>query len=73
MVTSLSPLCHTQKESGLWGSLMIFCGMIGALIGGLILDYTKLFKEFAILSYFMAILSFIWFYEVSSWVRPAYQ
>ena len=44
---------------------MIFLGMLGAVVGGLILDYSKLFKEFAVLSYTMAIFSFIWFYEVS--------
>lgn len=66
-VTFISPFPsppRTQKESGLWGSLMIFCGMLGALIGGLILDYSKLFKEVAILSYSFAIFAFIWFYEV---------
>ncbi len=46
---------------------MIFSGMLGAVVGGLILDYTKLFKEVAVVAYFLAILAFIWFYEVSSW------
>ncbi len=44
---------------------MIFSGMIGAVVGGLILDYSKRFKEVAVVSYSLAILSFIWFYEVS--------
>ena len=44
---------------------MIFAGMIGAVVGGLVLDYSKLFKEVAVVSYSLAIVSFIWFYEVS--------
>ena len=43
---------------------MIFCGMVGALFAGLILDYTKFFKGVAVTTYALAILSFIWFYEV---------
>lgn len=61
----LSPSFPLQKESGLWGALMIFSGMIGATLGGIILDFSKLFKEVAVVSYSLAILSFIWFYEVS--------
>lgn len=56
--------CHMQKDSGLWGSLMILCGMIGAVAVGIILDRTKLFKEVAVVTYSCAILSFVFFYEV---------
>lgn len=44
---------------------MIFSGMIGATLGGIILGFSKLFKEVAVVSYSLAVLSFIWFYEVS--------
>ena len=53
-----------QKATGLWGSLMIFSGMIGAFLAGLVIDFTKAFKEVAVVSYSLAILAFIWFYEV---------
>ena len=40
------------------------CGLAGAVIGGLILDYTKLFKEVAVVCMGSAILCLIWFAEV---------
>ena len=43
---------------------MNFCGLVGAVIGGLILDYTKLFKEFAVVCMGIANLCLIWFIEV---------
>jgi len=51
-------------ETGLWGSIMIFSGMVGALLAGFLLDYTKLFKEVAVVSYAMATICIVWFYEV---------
>ena len=72
-------VCCVQMETGLWGSLMIFSGMVGALLAGFLLDHTKLFKEVTVMSYSMAILCIIWFYEVrirhspapASWSWPA--
>ena len=55
-----------QKESGLWGSLMIFCGLVGATIAGLLIDHTKKFKEITVATLTMAILCLIWFMEVST-------
>ena len=43
---------------------MNFCGLVGAVIGGLILDYTKLFKEFTVVCMGIANLCLIWFIEV---------
>ena len=43
---------------------MIFSGMLGAFIASLVLDYTKLFKEVAVVTYGCAIFSMVWFYEV---------
>lgn len=43
---------------------MIFVGMIGAVVSSVVLDYSKLFKEVAVVSYSFSVLSFIWFYEV---------
>lgn len=40
--------------------------MAGAFIGGVVIDYSKAFKEVAVVSYSLAILAFVWFYEVSS-------
>ena len=44
---------------------MIFCGLIGATCAGFIIDYFKIFKEVAVVSFSLAILSMIWFVEVS--------
>ena len=44
---------------------MIFLGLIGATIAGLIADYTKKFKEIAVFTFAMAIFCMIWFMEVS--------
>lgn len=43
---------------------MIFSGLVGATLAGLLIDYTKLFKEVAVVSLSFGILSFIWFTEV---------
>ena len=59
-----------QKDAGLWGALMIFCGMAGATIAGLVIDYTKWYKDVAVVSLTMAILCFIWFYEVGLRLTP---
>ena len=48
---------------------MIFLGLVGATIAGLIIDYTKKFKEVAVISLAMAILCLIWFMEVSGYTR----
>ena len=45
---------------------MIFSGLVGATIAGFILDYTKKFKEVAVMSLALAILCFLWFYEASA-------
>ena len=55
---------YMQRDSGLWGALMIFTGLIGATIAGLIIDYTKKYKEVAVVSVGLALLCFIWFMEV---------
>jgi len=49
---------------------MIFLGLVGATIAGLIIDYTKKFKEVAVISLTMAILCLIWFMEVSGYKYP---
>ncbi len=49
---------------------MIFCGLVGATIVGVVIDYTKWFKEVAVVTLTFAILSLIWFYEVSSLIEP---
>ena len=43
---------------------MIFAGLIGATIAGLIIDYTKKYKEVAVVTLSIALLCFIWFTEV---------
>ena len=45
---------------------MIFCGLVGATVAGLLIDYTKWFKEIAAVSLCFAILCLIWFTEVST-------
>ena len=46
---------------------MIFCGLGGATIAGLIIDYTKRFKEITVITFALAILCLIWFTEVVRW------
>lgn len=43
---------------------MIFSGLVGATCGGLIIDYFKLFKEVAVVSFSLALLCLIWFLQV---------
>ena len=45
---------------------MIFCGLVGATIAGVLIDYTKKFKEITVVTLFLAILCLIWFMEVST-------
>jgi FLVCR family MFS transporter 7 len=58
------PFGYSDTNAGLWGALMIFCGLVGATLAGLLIDYTKLFKEIATVSLCLAILSLVWFTEV---------
>ena len=44
---------------------MIFCGMVGATIAGLIIDYTKRYKDITVVTLGVAILCMVWFMEVS--------
>ena len=43
---------------------MIFCGMVGATIAGVLIDYTKRFKDITVVTLALAILCMIWFMEV---------
>lgn len=61
----LCPYGYSDEDSGLWGALMVFCGLIGATIAGLVIDFTKLFKEVAVVALGFALLCFVWFFEVS--------
>ena len=54
-----------QQDVGLWGSLLIFCGLAGATVAGIFIDYTKLFKEIGVVAFTFAIACLIWFVEVS--------
>ena len=63
------PLYFLQRDSGLWGALMIFCGLVGATIAGIIIDYTKKFKEVSVISVAFSVLCFVWFMEVGNNVR----
>ena len=44
---------------------MVFCGLVGATIAGLVIDYTKLYKEVAVVTLACATFCFAWFFEVS--------
>ncbi len=60
----LCPYGYSDRDSGLWGALMIFSGLVGATCGGLLIDYFKLFKEVAVISFSAALLCLTWFLEV---------
>ncbi|KAL5471603.1 hypothetical protein EMCRGX_G029732 [Ephydatia muelleri] len=61
----LCPYGYTNNQSGLWGALMIFVGLIGATVASCILDHTKKFKEVGVVALGLAILCLVWFMEVS--------
>ena len=48
---------------------MVFCGLVGATIAGLLIDYTKKFKEIAVVTLSLAILCLIWFTEVTKYLK----
>ena len=54
-----------QQDVGLWGSLLVFCGLVGATVAAILIDYTKLFKEIGVVAFTFAIACLIWFVEVS--------
>ncbi len=43
---------------------MIFFGLGGATVAGIIIDYTKMYKDVSIVSIGCAIISLVWFMEV---------
>lgn len=53
-----------QTFSGIWVAVMIFCGLIGAFVGGVTLDYTKRYEEVAKIALAMSTLSMVWFLQV---------
>ncbi len=55
-----------QEKSGLWGALMVFIGLVGATIGGVVIDFTKLYKEVTVVVFSLALL----FYIAFTMVRP---
>ncbi len=57
-------LLTLQRESGLWGALMIFFGLGGATVAGIIIDYTKMYKDVSVVSMGFAVLSLVWFMQV---------
>lgn len=44
---------------------MIFSGLGGATVAGLLIDYTKRFKEIGVVSLTLASFSLIWFVQVN--------
>ena len=45
---------------------MIFSGVAGAIVISFVLDYTKKYKELGVVSLGLAVLCFLWFFEVSN-------
>ncbi len=45
---------------------MIFSGLLGGLVSGLVIDNTKKFKETGVVCLTLALLCLIWFVEVST-------
>lgn len=48
----------------MWVAVLMVCGLLGAVVFGLIIDKTKLFKEAGVAAYSMASLSIITFINV---------
>lgn len=61
---SLSLSLPLQKAAGLWGSLLIIFGVIGATLSGVLISRTKLYKEIGMVCLFCTILTLICFVEV---------
>ena len=58
------PSLSLQKAAGLWGSLLIVFGVIGATLSGLLISRTKLYKEIGMVCLSCTILTLICFVEV---------
>ena len=43
---------------------MIFCGLVGGLVAGILLDYTKRYDEIAKIALALSTLSMVWFLQV---------
>lgn len=54
-----------QVTAGIWGALMIVCGLIGAALTSVFLGWTRLYKEVGVFALGMCVLCSIWFLEVS--------
>ena len=59
------PYGYTNVTAGIWGALMIVCGLIGAALTSVFLGWTRLYKEVGVFALGMCVLCSIWFLEVS--------
>ncbi|XP_003383915.1 PREDICTED: major facilitator superfamily domain-containing protein 7-a-like [Amphimedon queenslandica] len=60
------PYGYSNKAAGLWGSLLIIFGVIGATLSGLLISRTRLYKEIGMICLSCTILTLIGFVEVST-------
>jgi len=61
----LDPYGYSESQTGIIGVLMVIVGIAGALLAGLLADYTKKYKLLMKLSYFGALVSLIAFFASS--------
>eukprot|EP01098_Paradermamoeba_levis_P005434 TRINITY_DN2286_c0_g1_i2.p1 TRINITY_DN2286_c0_g1~~TRINITY_DN2286_c0_g1_i2.p1 ORF type:complete len:443 (+),score=117.17 TRINITY_DN2286_c0_g1_i2:104-1432(+) len=59
IVTS-DTLKYSEKWSGYFGIIIISCGVLGAIVSGIVIDVTRRYREIYIGVYFVAVCSFIW-------------
>ena len=60
------PYGYSNKTAGLWGSLLIIFGVVGATLSGLLISRTRLYKEIGIICLSCTTLAIIGFVEVST-------
>ncbi|XP_065919337.1 solute carrier family 49 member A3-like isoform X2 [Dysidea avara] len=57
---------YSEMYSGTWGGVLVFVGLVGAFVSGVIIDVTKNFEGVAKVMCAFALICFIWFLEVFS-------
>jgi len=55
----LEPFGYSNSDAGLLGALVIGCGLVGALLGGPVIDKTRRYKVALLIGYFFATASML--------------
>lgn len=58
---------YNDNDAGIFGGVMIVCGLLGSIISGIILDKTKRFEEVAKICFSMAAIANVFFVIIQSY------